>query len=98
MAASWGDTQVLPEGWILKMLVAGETLNIFLLTGMENVMSGGSAACVKFQSWGKFLALNIRCFVVNGLSVASLRCFYLNILGNIRVYWKTLGKKSQKLL
>ena len=65
---------------------------------MENVMSSASDARVKFQSWGKFLALNIRCFVVNGLSVASLRCFYLNILGNIRVYWKTLGKKSQKLL
>ena len=31
-----------------------------LASDMENVMSGGSAACVKFQSWGKFLAFNRR--------------------------------------
>ena len=39
---------------------------------MENVMSVTSAACVKFQSRGKFLAFNIPCFVVNVLSVAIL--------------------------
>ena len=69
-----------------------------LASDMENVMSGGSAACVKFQSWGKFLAFNRRCFVVNGLSVAILRCVKINMVGNIRNYWKTLGKNSQKLL
>ena len=42
---------------------------------MKNVMSGGSAARVKAQRWGKFLALNIRCFFVNGLSVAISRSF-----------------------
>ena len=40
---------------------------------MENALSVSSAACVKFQSGGKFLALNIRCFVVNALSVAISR-------------------------
>ena len=37
MAVGWGDTQIVPVGWILKMLVAGETLNIFLLTGISNI-------------------------------------------------------------
>ena len=48
-------------------------------------MSGGSTACVKFQSWGKFLALNTRCFVVNWLSVVISRSFLLNMVGNMRV-------------
>ena len=41
----------------------------------ENVMSDGSAACVKFQSWGKFFDLDIRCFVIHGLCVVILCCF-----------------------
>ena len=65
---------------------------------MGNVMSLPSAACEKFQSWGKVLILNICCFVVNVLSVAISRCFYLNMVGNMRVNWQPWGKKSQKLL
>ena len=42
---------------------------------MENVMSVLSAACVKFQTWGKLLVLNIDCFVENVLSVAILLVF-----------------------
>ena len=42
---------------------------------MENDMSVLSATLVKFQSWGKLLALNIYCFVVNVLFVAMLCCF-----------------------
>ena len=42
---------------------------------MENVMSLPSAARVKFQSLGKLLALNIRCFVVNVVSVDISHCF-----------------------
>ena len=33
----WGDTQLLPEGWILKMPVAGETLNSFLIVGISKL-------------------------------------------------------------
>ena len=39
-------------------------------------------------------ALNLRCFVVNELSVAISLIFLLNMVGNMRVYLKTLGKKS----
>ena len=39
---------------------------------MENVMSGARAANVNFQSWGKFSALNIHCFVLNRLLVVIL--------------------------
>ena len=34
LAVGWGDTEVVSEGWTFKMPVAGETLNIFLLTGI----------------------------------------------------------------
>ena len=37
---------------------------------MENFVNIPSTACVKYQSWGKFCALNIHCFVVNWLIVA----------------------------
>ena len=36
-ADGWGDTKVLPEGWICKMLVAGETLNFFLQNGISKL-------------------------------------------------------------
>ena len=49
---------------------------LYCCSDMENVMSVGSAACVKFQSWDKFLALNIVCFVVNVLPIALLNCFF----------------------
>ena len=42
---------------------------------MKNVMSMTGAARVKFPSWGKFLALDIHCFVENVLSVVILHCF-----------------------
>ena len=45
---------------------------------MANVMSVASAAHVKILSWGKILALNIRCFVKNVLSVTVLRRFFVN--------------------
>ena len=32
-----GKSHVFPQGWIIKMLVVGETLNIFLLTGILNI-------------------------------------------------------------
>ena len=32
-----------PQGWIIKMLVAGDTLNIFLLTGISNI----NIICIK---------------------------------------------------
>ena len=69
---------------------------IFCHSDMENVMSVPSTSCVKYQSLGKFLALNIRCFDTNVLSVAIPRCFKLKLVGNVRVYWKTGSKKSQK--
>ena len=34
---SWWDSYVFPHGWIIKLLLAGETLNIFLLTGISNI-------------------------------------------------------------
>ena len=33
----WWDSDVFPKGWIIKMLLAGETLDIFLLTGISNL-------------------------------------------------------------
>ena len=32
----WWDSYIFPKGWILKMILAGETLNIFLLVGISN--------------------------------------------------------------
>ena len=61
--------------FVLVPIKIGLKLVYFETQDMENVLSGGSAARVKFQTWGKILALNIRCFFVNGLSVAILRCF-----------------------
>ena len=43
---------------------------------MENVMSGARAANVNFQSWGKFSALNIHCFVLNRLLVVIFFIFF----------------------
>ena len=58
-------------------------------------MSGGSAARVKFQSCGKFLDLDICCFVINGLSVVISHCFpKVPRVGIMRVYWKIWGKKN----
>ena len=42
-------------------------------------MSVPRDASVKCQSWGNFLALDIRCFVVNVPSVAILGCFFSKI-------------------
>ena len=58
-------------------------------------MSMTSATRVKFQNLGKFLALNIHFVVANVLLVAILHCFKLNLVGNVRFYWKTRGKMSQ---
>ena len=33
----WWDSDVFPQGWIIKMLLAGETLSIFLLTGISKL-------------------------------------------------------------
>ena len=46
-----------------------------LISDMENVMSVGSSARVKSQSWGKILALKIRCFVKNTVFVMILHSF-----------------------
>ena len=35
MYDGWGNTQFLPKDWIYKMLMAGETLNSFLLAGLS---------------------------------------------------------------
>ena len=65
---------------------------------MENVMSVQSAARVKFQNWGKFLALNHCCIVINALSVVIKAvkrvrsCFILGIL------WYKRGKMEAMLL
>ena len=58
------------KGWNLSSGGVSSGRAFYQRVDMENVMSGGgSAASVKFQSWGKFLALNICCFVVNRLFV-----------------------------
>ena len=49
-------------------------------------MSVASAACLKFSSCGKILALNIRYLVKNVLSVTILR----------RIYCEKWGNKGQK--
>ena len=61
-------------------------------------MSLPSAACVKFQSWVEFLAVNIRCFIVNVLSLTILRCFYFNLVGCMQVYWKAWGYKEPEVV
>ena len=33
----WWDYYVFPQGWIIKILLAGEILNIFVLTGISNI-------------------------------------------------------------
>ena len=33
----WYDSDVFPQGWIIKMLVAGETPNIFLLNEISHI-------------------------------------------------------------
>ena len=65
---------------------------------MEKVMSVQSAAGVKFRGVGKFLVLNIRCFAVNVLCLDIFLCFCLNLMGNMRVYEKAWGIKSQNVL
>ena len=37
LSGGWYDSYVFPQGWIIKMKVAGETLNIFLLTGISKI-------------------------------------------------------------
>ena len=51
LAVGWGDTEVVSEGWTFKMPVAGETLNIFLLT--------------EFLKW-KLNSIEIKCHPVEG--------------------------------
>ena len=48
-------------------------------------MSVLNAARVEFQSLGKIIALNIRRFVVNVLSV-EIKRIKKNMMGNLRVY------------
>ena len=43
-------------------------------------------AVQNFQDWGKFVDLNILCFVVNPLFVASFRFFDIAVPGYIRPY------------
>ena len=50
------------------------------LPDMENVMSVVSAARVKILSLGKILALNIRYYVKNALSVTILHIFFCKIV------------------
>ena len=52
--------------------------------------------CVIFQSLGKILACNIRCFVENALSVMILHSLLSNCAGKGRIYCEKLGKKGQK--
>ena len=33
----WWDSYISPQGWIINMLLAGDTLNMFLLTGISNI-------------------------------------------------------------
>ena len=62
----------------MQLCTALQLYSTFLVD-VENVMSVGSAARVKFQSWVQILALKIHCFVKNSLFV------YCNSL-----YWTSL--------
>ena len=66
-----------------------------LCADMENVTSVPSAAPVRFQGWGKFLALNILYYVVNALSVAILRFFNVNCVDSVRCYRNKSGKNTK---
>ena len=60
-------------------------------------MSVPIAACVHFQSLGKLLALNIKCFVVKLLFVSLLRSFQCNFVGKVGFYrdlWGKIGAKG----
>ena len=50
----------------------GQTNYVFfsILGNPLYLVSVASAARIKYQSWGKILALNLHCFVINALSVA----------------------------
>ena len=37
LSDGWWDSHVFPQGWVIKMLLAGETLNIFLLIGISSI-------------------------------------------------------------
>ena len=62
---------------------------------MQNVES---VACVKFQSWGKILALNIRCFVKNGHSISIWRSFCKLVLEMEELIVKKIGQRDLKSL
>ena len=64
---------------------------------MENVMSVPSAACLKFQSWGKFLALNHCCFVINALSVAIQGLTRVRSCFTLDICWCKRGKMEAML-
>ena len=69
--------------------------SFYILSGVKNIKSMLSAACVKFHTLGKIIALNICCFVVGcGLWVVGCGLW---VVGNARVYWKQCGKKNQLL-
>ena len=61
---------------------------------MENVISIASTAHVKFQTWGKIFAMNIRCFVENALLVVILLCKTKICVGKERIYCKGWVKGS----
>ena len=62
---------------------------------MQNVKSVASAACVTFQSWDKLLALKIRWFVKNSLSVSILRCSFVKWLALSESLSKKIDEKDE---
>ena len=54
---------------VRKVLNVVKKVSEDVRTDMENVMSVASAACENFYSFGKILAVNIRCLVKNTLFV-----------------------------
>ena len=64
---------------------------------MKHTLSVPNTACVKCQSWGKLLALNIPCFVVNAVSVTIIRFFSKGFVDKVSGNWKKWLKKVQTL-
>ena len=69
LSDGWYDSYVFPQGWIIKMLVAGETLNIFLLTGIANgnifFMKQKKNEVVYKNIHDKFVSTNPKCKLKN---------------------------------
>ena len=63
----WWDSNVCPQDWIIKMFLAGETLNIFLLTGSSKIniffMNKKMNVVAYINIHEKFASTNLTCNV-----------------------------------